>query len=240
LFQQPLFQSPHIEIKLLASKYAQPLKLIGCLDTGAQKSMINRALLPPTSWTKTKDLFLVANGEIFGANLISKHKIGIQLFPRCIVWLHVYGNPLHGKDVLIGWDCYSQAKHLRLMPHGLSFQHELLPFSSLTHVYSLSTAPAQYHEITAKLKLLCAKSHADFHHPKPLWKNEEFFVKLPFKLNEDINPTKASHIGMTPNDLKLAQDECSQLLKLGLIEPTTSSWACQAFYVNKRVGKDDL
>jgi hypothetical protein len=39
---------------------------------------------------------------------------------------------------------------------------------------------------------------------------------------------------MTLDDLKLAQEECSQLLKLGLIEPTTSSWACQAFYVNKR------
>jgi hypothetical protein len=65
-------------------------------------------------------------------------------------------------------------------------------------------------------------------------KNEEFFVKLPFKLNEDINPTKASHRGITPDNLKLTKEECSQLLKLGLIELTQSSWACRAFYVNKR------
>ena len=39
---------------------------------------------------------------------------------------------------------------------------------------------------------------------------------------------------MTPSDLKLAQEECFQLLKQGLIEPTSSEWACQAFYVEKR------
>jgi hypothetical protein len=77
--------------------------------------------------------------------------------------------------------------------------------------------------------LLCADSHATFHHPSPLWKNQQYFIKLPFKLNEDINPTKATHSGMTPDDLKLSQEECSQLLKLGLIEPTNSSWACQTF-----------
>jgi hypothetical protein len=120
------------------------------------------------------------------------------------------------------------------MPHSLGFRHELLSYSALTHMYSILEAPIQYKCITDKLTLLCADSHVEFQHPNPLWKNEEFFVKLPFKLNEDINPTKASDPGITPDNLKLAQDECSQLLTLGLIEPTNSSWACQAFYVNKR------
>ena len=39
---------------------------------------------------------------------------------------------------------------------------------------------------------------------------------------------------MTPFNLKLAQEECSQLFKQCLIEPTDSEWACQAFYVEKR------
>ena len=73
-----------------------------------------------------------------------------------------------------------------------------------------------------------------FDHPSPLWKNPAHFVKLPFKLNEDLNPTKATHPGMPPSELKLAQTECAELLAQGLIEPTTSPWACQAFYVNKR------
>ncbi|KAH9769495.1 hypothetical protein KPL71_012023 [Citrus sinensis] len=72
------------------------------------------------------------------------------------------------------------------------------------------------------------ESHSEFTHPNPLWKNKSFFIKLPFKLNEDINPTKATHPGMSPSDLLLAQQECSQLLAQGLIEPTNSQWACQA------------
>jgi hypothetical protein len=61
-----------------------------------------------------------------------------------------------------------------------------------------------------------------------------FFIKLPFKLNEDINPTKASHSGINPEHKTLAQDECAQLQAQGLIEPTDSQWSCEAFYVNKR------
>jgi hypothetical protein len=64
--------------------------------------MINPSLLPPDIWIKSKDLFQAANGEIFEANLVTEHKIGIQFFPSCTVWLHVYGNDLHGNDVLIG------------------------------------------------------------------------------------------------------------------------------------------
>ena len=69
--------------------------------------------------------------------------------------------------------------------------------------------------------------------PHPLWKNPKFFIYLLFKKNEDINPTKASHRGMNPEHLALATQELSTLLSEGLIEPTTSPWACEAFYVNK-------
>ncbi|KAH9792678.1 hypothetical protein KPL71_004227 [Citrus sinensis] len=67
----------------------------------------------------------------------------------------------------------------------------------------------------------------------PLWKNEQFFIHLSFKLNKDVNPTKATHPGMPPTDLSLTKQECTQLLQQGLIEPTPSDWACQAFYVEK-------
>ena len=82
----------------------------------------------------------------------------------------------------------------------------------------------------------CATSHAEFLQKceRPLWKNQQFFISLPFKLNEDINPTKASHPGMNPEHQKMATEECKDLQQQGLIEPTTSSWACHAFYVNKR------
>ena len=54
--------------------------------------------------------------------------------------------------------------------------------------------------------------HDIFEHPRPLWKNEIFFVELPFKLNEDINPTKAFHPGMSPFDKAATFKECQQLL----------------------------
>lgn len=59
----------------------------------------------------------------------------------------------------------------------------------------------------------------------------QFFI---FNKNEDINPTRASHRGMNPDHYDLAQKELAQLQQEGLIEPTTSQWACEAFYVNKR------
>jgi len=42
---------------------------------------------------------------------------------------------------------------------------------------------------------------------------------------------------MTPSDRKAAFEECQKLLKQGLIEPTNSDWACQAFYMEKRSEK---
>ena len=42
---------------------------------------------------------------------------------------------------------------------------------------------------------------------------------------------------MTPSDRQTALEECQNLLKQGLIEPTNSDWACQAFYVEKRSEK---
>ncbi len=47
------------------------------------------------------------------------------------------------------------------------------------------------------------------------------------------HPTKATHAGMSPEEKKMAIHELQELKAQNLIEPTTSSWACQAFYVNK-------
>ncbi|GJX65080.1 putative reverse transcriptase domain, viral movement protein [Tanacetum coccineum] len=39
---------------------------------------------------------------------------------------------------------------------------------------------------------------------------------------------------MNPDHYQPAKEECEQLVSQGTIEPTTSPWACEAFYVNKR------
>ena len=81
----------------------------------------------------------------------------------------------------------------------------------------------------------CAEPHSEFLQKcsHPLWKNPEFFISLPSKRNEDVNPTKASHQGMTPEHQQLALPELHQLHSEGLIEPTCSPWECAAFYDNK-------
>ena len=107
------------------------------------------------------------------------------------------------------------------------------PYTDTFRLFSISSSRPSYNPLKSCFLLYCLESHSQFLHPAPLWKNESFFIKLPFKLNEDINPTKATHPGMIPSDLKLAQEECSQLLKQCLIEPTNTEWACQAFYVEK-------
>ena len=51
----------------------------------------------------------------------------------------------------------------------------------------------------------------------------EFSPDLLWTLLEWYSPL----LGMSPSDLLLAKQECSQLLQQGLIEPTDSDWACR-------------
>ncbi|KAL0386398.1 UNVERIFIED_CONTAM: polyprotein [Sesamum latifolium] len=132
-----------------------------------------------------------------------------------------------------GFDLYHKAQRLQVLSTGVKYKRYFQPFSTIPRIFAIADAPAPYADIANQLKQCCADSHADFKHPHPLWKNPEFFIQLPFKLNEDANPIKASHPGMTPDDLALAREECSQLLELGLIEPTKSN-GLPAFYVNIR------
>ncbi|KAH9685483.1 hypothetical protein KPL70_013980 [Citrus sinensis] len=162
-----------------------------------------------------------------------KKSIGIQIFPNCVIWTKVIGSTLPNKDILLGFDILHQIKHLQIIPTGIRVKSMFKPFTDILKLYNLSETPQSYQDISTKLLSSCPESHSEFTHPNPLWKNKSFFIKLPFKLNEDINPTKATHLGMSPSDLLLAQQECSQLLAQGLIEPTSSQWACQAFYVEK-------
>ncbi|KAH9752716.1 hypothetical protein KPL71_014813 [Citrus sinensis] len=224
---------PSIKLQILPSKFQRPIPAIGLIDTGAQRSMLNPHILPSEYWTQSEEHFKAVNGKLFTTYLITKKPIGIQIFPNCVIWTKVIGSTLPNKDVLLGFDILHQIKHLQIVPTGIRVKSMFKPFTDILKLYNLSETPQSYQDISTKLLSFCPESHSEFTHPNPLWKNKSFFIKLPFKLNEDINPTKATHPGMSPSDLLLAQQECSQLLAQGLIEPTSSQWACQAFYVEK-------
>ncbi|KAH9717281.1 transposon Tf2-2 polyprotein [Citrus sinensis] len=224
---------PSIKLQLLPSKFQRPIPAIGLIDTGAQRSILNPHILPPEYWTEYEEHFKAVNGKLFTTSLITKKPIGIQIFSNCIIWTKVIGSTLPNKDLLLGFGILHQIKHLQILPNGIRVKSIFKPFTDILKLYNLSETPQPYQDISNKLLSFCPESHSEFTHPNPLWKNKSFFIKLPFKLNEDINPTKATHPGMSPSDLLLAQQECSQLLAQGLIEPTNSQWACQAFYVEK-------
>ncbi|KAH9716946.1 hypothetical protein KPL71_021643 [Citrus sinensis] len=182
-----------------------PVFHIQSVPSSSTQFILNPAILPPETWISNENHFRAASGKLFSTKLRTKSRIGIQLFPKLTVWTHVIGSSLLDKDLLLGFDILFQAQKIQVLPTGLRFQ-----------------------------SMFCPPNHLAFAHPHPLWKNPAHFVKLPFKLNEDLNPTKATHPSMPPSELQLAQIECAELLAQGLIEPTTSPWACQAFYVNKR------
>ncbi|KAH9704951.1 hypothetical protein KPL70_011676 [Citrus sinensis] len=225
---------PSLKMSILPSKFHKPIPVIGFIDTGADTSMIDPSVLPSDSWEPHSKLFRAVNGETFETTLITKKSIGIQFFPNCIIWKKIVASKLPDKDLLIGFDILHLVKNLFLTSSGVRYKQMFLPYTDTLRLYALSETPSPYSHISQKLLEFCPENHSQFHHPSPLWKNEQFFIQLPFKLNEDINPTKASHPGMSPSDLLLAKQECSQLLQQGLIESTDLDWACQAFYVEKR------
>ncbi|KAH9697730.1 hypothetical protein KPL71_023729 [Citrus sinensis] len=184
-------------------------------DTGTQRSILNPAILPPETWISNENHFRAASGKLFSTKLHTKSRIGIQLFPKLTVWTHVIGSSLPDKDLLLGFDILFQAQKIQVLPTGLRFQSMFQPFTDQLKLYHLAQSPPDYQSISAQLLRFCPPNHLAFAHPHPLWKNPAHLVKLPFKLNEDLNPTKATHPGMPPSELQLAQTECAELLAQG-------------------------
>ncbi|RDX86364.1 hypothetical protein CR513_32304, partial [Mucuna pruriens] len=196
---------PSIEVQLLPSKFHKPINVIAFMDTGAQKTMMNLEILPENFWKKEVCHFVAANKKIFKTDLITKDPVGIKFFPDYVVWTKVIGSKLPDRDILIGMDVYSAANKLQILSTGVRHKREFKPFTEVLKLFSLTESPTEIEEIKKKILSLCANSHEEFTHPNPIWKNHDFFIRLPFKLNEDVNPTKATHPGMTPSDLSLAR-----------------------------------
>ncbi|KAH9668393.1 hypothetical protein KPL70_021397 [Citrus sinensis] len=184
---------PFLKMSILPSKFHKPIPVIGFIDTGADTSMIDPSVLPLDSWEPHSKLFRAVNGETFETTLITKKPIGIQFFPNCIIWKKIVASKLPDKDLLIGFDILHLVKNLFLTSSGVRYKQMFLPYTDTLRLCALSETPSPYSHISQKLLEFCPGNHSQFHHPSPLWKNEQFFIQLPFKLNEDINPTKASH-----------------------------------------------
>lgn len=78
-------------------------------------------------------------------------------------------------------------------------------------IYSLSNIPYVYEEIKSKLLKISANSNNKFLYLEPLWNDENYFVQLPYKLNEDVKSTISTHPGMSPSHYSLATKGCNIL-----------------------------
>ncbi|KAL2518395.1 Reverse transcriptase domain-containing protein [Abeliophyllum distichum] len=224
---------PMIDVKIFSSKYDRPIIVAGLFNTGTACSILNPTVLPSPMWKSHRQIFQATNNEYFSTEIISK-PVTIQFFPNCSIYHKLLGSSLPGKDIVIGFDIIQQLWAKRFIPkhNGLQYKSHFLPYIQPTTYFFMSSL----HSLTELLiRNCCAESHTDFltKCTNPLLIKQEFFVSLPFQLNEDVNPTKASHTGMSPEHVQLATTELAQLQAEALIEPTNSQWACQAFYVNK-------
>ncbi|EOX92650.1 Polyprotein, putative [Theobroma cacao] len=219
---------PSIPASIYPTKYSQPIPVIAFFDTGVVETVINPKILPEKFWIPFDRHFKTASDQTFTAHLISK-PITIQIFPQCSITTQVLGSELLGKDIVVGFDIYHQSQHLRILPNGIRYKYSFKPFVPIPKIYSFHQPDEQVQLIVETLRQkACANSHLEFLHKceNPFWKNPEFFVKLPFKHNEDINPTKATPSGMNPDHQNLAEQECKELLQQGLIEASNSQRAC--------------
>nr|GEU88583.1 putative reverse transcriptase domain, viral movement protein [Tanacetum cinerariifolium] len=207
-------------------------------DSDTEISILNPNILPYHYWKPHHQNFMAANREKIFIDKISV-PINIQLFPKCMIKRRLLGSSSHGKDLLIGFDILHKLPNLCWISEGLHYRSFFNTWTAMHRLFVASITPPIFNINIIKQRLIqtcCASSHTEFltKHPLPLWLNPSFFVSLPFKQNEDVNPTKASHPGMNPDHYQLAKEECEQLVSQGIIKPTTSPWACKAFYVNKR------
>nr|GFA95272.1 zinc finger, CCHC-type, viral movement protein [Tanacetum cinerariifolium] len=224
---------PLAKIYLLMDAYAKPILVIAFFNTGSLVSILNPNILPDHYWKPHHQNFVAANGEKFVIDQISV-PINIRLFPKCVIKRRLLGSSSYGKDLLFRFHILHKLPNLRWSSEGLHYRSFFNPWTAMHRLFIASITPNNIKQ--RLIQTYCASSHTEFltKHPSPLWLNPSFFVSLPFKQNEDVNPTKASHPGMNPDHYQLAKEECEQLVSQGIIEPTTSPWACEAFYVNWR------
>nr|XP_009783711.1 PREDICTED: uncharacterized protein LOC104232259 [Nicotiana sylvestris] len=216
---------PQVELKVYSSKWDIPTRVIAFIDTGATSSLINHVVLPEDQWVPHFKDFNTASNAILITTVVTKHPVTIEFFLGLKYRTKLLGFDVPGKDLIIGFDIYRQLRdQLQIKANGIAFKKQFRPYSEIPRLFKI-TNDEQIKEIEQNLiEHSCVESHKDFikKGKHPLWKNEEFFIKLPFKKNENINPTKASHSGMNPDHLQLAKKECEELLEFDQIEPSDS------------------
>ena len=131
---------PMIKMKVIPSKYANPIRVVAFFDTGASYSIMNPDILPSVHWKKKKQFFHTANGEVFCTNLISK-PIKLEFLPGCSLFHRIIRSKLPSKDLIIGFDLYIKKQGLKILPHGLAFKQYFTAWETILNYFQLHQNP---------------------------------------------------------------------------------------------------
>nr|XP_009786478.1 PREDICTED: uncharacterized protein LOC104234581 [Nicotiana sylvestris] len=178
---------PQVELKVYSSKWDKPTRVIAFIDTGATSSLINPTILPKDQWVPHFKDFNTASNAILTTTIVTKHPVTIEFFLGLKYRTKLLGSDVPGKNLIIGFDFYRQLRdQLQIKDNGIAFKKQFRPYSEIPRLFQI-TNNEQIKEIEQNLnKHSCAESHKDFMKKgkHSLWKNEEFFIKLPFKKNK--------------------------------------------------------
>ena len=122
------------------------------------------------------------------------------------------------------FDLIHKIPNIRWSKEGLNYKSFRLPWTTIPNFYIAEPISSITLIRQSIVTTSCAESHQEFLQKcsNPLWQNPYFFIYLPSKKNEDMNPTKANHSGMNPEHYALALQELTTLQNQKLIEPTFS------------------
>ncbi|KAG5586187.1 hypothetical protein H5410_046621 [Solanum commersonii] len=232
----PGIETPHVQPALYPAKWDRPIKIIAFMDTGATTSILNTTALPNEQWIPHFQKFNTVSKGIRTTRVITKNFITKEFFPGVQYRTKLLGSIILGTDLLIGFDIYKQLNdRIKEKTQGIAFRDKFKPYTTTTRLFPIMEDKRVKNMNCQLVEESCADSHREFlkKHDKPLWLNEEFFIRLPFKRNESINATRERHYGMNPEHLQLVKKKYDELLEYRLIVPSDSQWSSENFYFNK-------
>lgn len=96
--------------------------------------------------------------------------------------------------MVVGWDILGSLLQPRLLHNGIRFKESFKPCTRVTRLNVVEEATS---DLLKPFQLAFANDYTEFlqRGANPSWKNPKFYIHLPFKKNEDLNPIESSHSG---------------------------------------------
>lgn len=219
----------------------KPYPIDALIDSGAEVSLANEAIIPSFLWKPREKLIVSFNktattvNRVFSLPILLPNSERLELQVNAINWLSY--------DMVIGVDNLAILEpytiHTNFVTLGNhKFTRTFTPVNRFTHtkykvpktqwlINHIQSHKEVFAQLRTKLLTVASDDPTAFRHKKQHWCRIE--------LLDGIQPqSKAHHIGMSPQLKEECAQEIKQLLEKKMIQPSTSMFSCAAFYVNKR------